>query len=354
MSKDDTTQISRPQNIHAKTPSISLDRLTSLFALGLSVIALLVSILEVQTVKSQQRTAVWPHLQISEAYSGDGFRLTITNKGVGPALVGQVGLLIDSAPVDDLDTLILQTLGPDDAFSYERYRSSNPSSGVIAANETVTLFAVDWDEASRRLIAEWTNRVDVSACYCSIYEDCWTTSLTTGATNATSKCEKPERVRNTAAVTLAATVTNIRPTTSINDFKALANTEWEGALRYTNYGDGAEVSIPIRVAFKQIETDSLAYDLVYPDEPDYNSLESLTVSDNGHLLNGHRLTDRKAREDGTIILSTEYSDKDDNRDADITLTYTISPTGFSIAKNVCFRDTGECLLRNTYALGDAA
>lgn len=166
----------------------NFDRLASVFAVALSIAAILVSVAEVYAVRAQQRAAVWPHLNISESYSEAGFRLRLTNKGVGPALMSDVRLIFDGAQVTDLDKLIIDTLGPEDAFSYDRYSVSNPSNSVVAAGETVTLFAVPWDPQTRKLISLWNGKIDVQTCYCSIHGECWSASLEDVRTPSTETC----------------------------------------------------------------------------------------------------------------------------------------------------------------------
>ncbi len=169
------------KKISAKETRPSFDRVASIFAVTLSLAAMLVSILEVATVRDQQRAAVWPYVQISSSYTDAGFALNLINKGVGPALMADVAITYDGVRVDDLDTLIADTLGPDDAFSYDVYSTSNPKSGVVAKGETVRLFGVPWEPRTQKLMTLWSDRVDVTACYCSINDDCWKTSLTSSS-----------------------------------------------------------------------------------------------------------------------------------------------------------------------------
>lgn len=154
------------------------DRMASVFAVTLSLAAIFVSVLEVATVRDQQRAAVWPYIQVSSSYTDAGFALNLVNKGVGPALMEDVSITLDGKRIDNLDAMIAETLGPDDAFSYDVYKTSNPQGGVVAKGEAIELFSVPWDPRTQKLMTLWSDRVDVTACYCSISEDCWETSLT--------------------------------------------------------------------------------------------------------------------------------------------------------------------------------
>ncbi|MEN7343816.1 MAG: hypothetical protein AAAFM81_12775 [Pseudomonadota bacterium] len=169
--------------------STNIDRLASTFAVALSIAALFISIIEVSSERAQQRASVWPHIQISESYSEAGFRVVLTNKGVGPALLGELTLLHDGQPVADIDQLIIDTIGAENAFSYDRYSMSNPGNSVVAPGESINLFGVGWDDSSRQLIRAWNGRIDIATCYCSIHEDCWQASLAEDTTSRIERCD---------------------------------------------------------------------------------------------------------------------------------------------------------------------
>lgn len=164
------------------------DRMASVFAVALSIAALLVSLVEVATVRAQQRATAWPYIQISTSYSDDGFRLELKNKGVGPALMSDVMLTSDGQPVENLDQFIADTVGETDAFSYDVYSTSNPSNGVVAAGETVTLFSVPWEPRTRKFVTALNGVLDVETCYCSIHRECWSTKLSADGTSPTNSC----------------------------------------------------------------------------------------------------------------------------------------------------------------------
>lgn len=165
------------------------DRIIAALALGLSIAALLVSLVEVSAVRSQQRATAWPYVEIVQSYSESGFNLYLMNKGVGPALMSDVEMIKDGQVVTDLDELILETLGPEDAFSYDLYRTSDPSNTVISAGESVSLFSVPWEPRTRKLVQLWGQSIDIRTCFCSIHKECWQTSLQKSNTERTRSCD---------------------------------------------------------------------------------------------------------------------------------------------------------------------
>lgn len=149
----------------------------SLIAIVISLSALGVSVFEVTSLKDQQKASVWPYLELTPTYSGAGFEVKLQNKGIGPALLGDVKLLHNGAhlaTIEELDALILQTLGPDRAFSYDTYRARDVSNAVLSPGEEVILFGVPWNADTRAFVEQTAVNFSAEGCFCSVYGDCWT------------------------------------------------------------------------------------------------------------------------------------------------------------------------------------
>lgn len=159
----------------------------SFVAIGLSLAALVVSVLEVQAVRDGERAQFWPYIDVRQSYSSAGFSIETSNKGVGPARIRHAALLLDGKPVVDLDAAIRATLA-DDAFSYEVYRTSKLAPGVMSADESLSFFAVPWEPRTRKLVDAWRNRIDAEICYCSVYNDCWTVRMSRSEPAPTPTC----------------------------------------------------------------------------------------------------------------------------------------------------------------------
>ncbi len=183
--EDDET-LDHPEASDSKRFRITL---VSGAALALSVAALLVSVLEVSAIRSEQRVQVWPYVQLDMRYNADGYAIVATNKGIGPARVRTMQIALDGEVFDDLDRLIVASIGAENAFSYELYRTSNPARSVMSADERITLFAVPWEERTRRLAEVWTDRASVELCYCSVYDECWESRLDGGEPAAVERCD---------------------------------------------------------------------------------------------------------------------------------------------------------------------
>ncbi len=185
-------QIGRPNTPteidRAQSKSINVNRMASFGAVLISLMALGVSVLEVNALKAQQKAMIWPFISIKNSYSNDGFELILENKGVGPAVINRVNISYKGVSYQDLDALIETTVGEEAAFSYDVYSGSNPTGSVMAAREVVTLFSVPWEPRTERLLEAWDNAVVVSACYCSIQEDCWISQLDQNMSQKVASC----------------------------------------------------------------------------------------------------------------------------------------------------------------------
>lgn len=162
----------------------------SIVAVVLSVAALLTSIIEVNFVRQELRSEAWPYISLHRAYSSEGYTIKLENKGVGPARLREVKLYYDNTEVTDLDQTIIDIVGEENAFSYDVYGANNPAPGVISSGEAVYLFSVPWERRTRMLVERMDRKISVTACYCSIYDDCWMASLNNGDPEEISSCPK--------------------------------------------------------------------------------------------------------------------------------------------------------------------
>jgi hypothetical protein len=146
----------------------------SVVGVFIAVLALYAALTESAAVRQQTSAAVWPFVQITTADfdSGDraGFALSVTNAGVGPALVHSMRVVIDGEPMHDWAHVVARLGGtPDDQV--ERNSVSNR---VLSPGQKVDLIATTSPALARAFHAVVGNPENsVSLCYCSIFDDCW-------------------------------------------------------------------------------------------------------------------------------------------------------------------------------------
>ncbi|MEM1093992.1 MAG: hypothetical protein AAGJ10_05275 [Bacteroidota bacterium] len=156
--------------------------LIALSAIVLSLCGLFISVYEANLIRQSQQAAVWPYVEVS-ATLGQRVELRVQNVGVGPARIEAASVTKDGEPVADWRTLV-GSVGGASADSISGGYASQISNRVLPAGESETIFRLRGEEslANRELVrglrtALFKGEVDVSVCYCSVYDACWTASL---------------------------------------------------------------------------------------------------------------------------------------------------------------------------------
>ncbi len=140
------------------------------------------------------------------------------------------------------------------------------------------------------------------------------------------------------------------PNANIEDFAALEGDDWSGELEYLNYNSDERSAIPTRLTVQAPRGSSIRYGVIYPGEEDANARDRLRVSRDGTQINGFAIVRRFQDAERGLVLVTEGSGRDNNRSADIRLTYEIAADRFVMRKDVRF-DGGDWIHRNSYRLG---
>src|SRR5690242_20388402 len=114
--------------------------LAAIVASLIGLMALLVSGYTAYVQRQQVRAQVWPYLMIG--YADNDHARIVFNKGVGPALVRSVEVLVDDKPQPDW-AHVMSALGVSDKISYQQSTLAN---NVLSANEKLDILVVA-DEA---------------------------------------------------------------------------------------------------------------------------------------------------------------------------------------------------------------
>lgn len=150
------------------------------------IIALYAALNEADAVRKQQQAAVWPYVDVSVTNDNSSDNLftevSISNKGIGPARVKAIDVLLDNEPTASWWDLIGKSteLGEEDLL----LSNTDASGRVMAAGESLMLVRIDKtaladDEAGALEVLDQfrsvltQGRVRMSICYCSVFDDCW-------------------------------------------------------------------------------------------------------------------------------------------------------------------------------------
>lgn len=159
-------QNDRPESAAAAgRRSIRWDALAAVIASLVGLLALVVAGYTAHIQRQQVRAEVWPYL-LGAVSSGDHALIWI-NKGVGPAIIRNVEVMVDGKPQADWTGMFhaLHVQPPP-------FHQSTLNFNVISPGERV-----DWlqfqDPADYDRFRQIQSRVHVKVCYCSTLGDCW-------------------------------------------------------------------------------------------------------------------------------------------------------------------------------------
>lgn len=116
--------------------------------------------------------------------------LSLTNNGVGPAILGPIEIRYNGKPITTPLDLLRKCCTESEPRGL-RF-STSPSTGIaVRPGETVEFVSLPRTPASE---AVWQSlnkerwKLKVRACYCSIYNDCWITEGMQGLPRPVNKC----------------------------------------------------------------------------------------------------------------------------------------------------------------------
>ena len=177
---------------------IQPEMMVAVSAVFIGVCALVVSLYETTLMREEQRSAVLPLLELSRSYytkSGDETRanlrlsLQANNVGIGPARIHDFVVTVDGKPYTTWQSAFGALLGSDTPISYGQ---STINGRTIPPDRSVKMFDLSTAELVDPIIAEF-ERLDFEACFCSVFDECWTTSYSSfGAAEPVAECKLGE------------------------------------------------------------------------------------------------------------------------------------------------------------------
>ncbi len=143
-------------------------------------------------------------------------------------------------------------------------------------------------------------------------------------------------------------------TVQTKDFSKLKGF-WTGSLTYLDYSTGQPYIMPADVSIKQIgNTNQFVFSNSYPDEPQANSIDTLTISNDGTTINGEKIVSISKEKKSTIV-TTEVAGTDGNEDAKATIrhVYYLSKKQYKVIKEVQFAGQSNWIKRHEYSYSKA-
>jgi hypothetical protein len=138
-----------------------------------------VMIRQAEIMQSQQHASVWPYLEtltttvVSDDKPDEAY-YELENKGIGPAIVKQVTIKVDGVVMKNNNELFDSMIGKIDTLSVSTTAVKNR---VIAAGEKIRVFHIVGDDLVKRFATAFQKKkFEYIICYCSVYNDCWTSN----------------------------------------------------------------------------------------------------------------------------------------------------------------------------------
>lgn len=160
----------------------------ALLAILISLVGTGVSIFETKLLREQQElmveekaASVWPYVDMivsggGDAY-GDYFFVGVENKGIGPALIGEISFIVGGEPFTEerLPEGVAKHY-PGISMKARNIAFKPFIKSVLSPEEdgTVVNFLAEIDTTKYRKHLPLDSLITVELCYCSVYGDCWT------------------------------------------------------------------------------------------------------------------------------------------------------------------------------------
>lgn len=154
----------------------SIQTILSVAAVFTGAIALYAALTESHAVRKQTAASVWPYVQtvINDTNTSESayIKISLDNVGVGPAKMQGVLLNYKGEFMRDWDSFIRKF--DDQAALGVTYGKSDVYDRVLAPDESLVIFQTSDRELAQRLQATiYQGELELSYCYCSIFDDCW-------------------------------------------------------------------------------------------------------------------------------------------------------------------------------------
>ena len=159
---------------------LTSEMIVAISAVIVGVCALGVSLYETSLMREEQRASVIPMLELSRSvyFNRDGtddsntrLHLQVENVGIGPARVQDFRVYVDGEPQLTWRATMQALLGRQADI---RLGQSTINGRTIPPERLVTIFELNSLEYAVEL-ADTFSRLEFEACFCSIFDECWTT-----------------------------------------------------------------------------------------------------------------------------------------------------------------------------------
>jgi hypothetical protein len=152
-----------------------LDFFIAIAALLVSALSALMLYYQTRVVADQYAATIWPYISVESTLSATDDRITVTNDGLGPALIKSAQLVYDGKPLASWnDYLADMTRGIKhrEGIRATASLSSIGPASTIRPGDSKQLFDFSYNSAALEH-AVLAHSVVLKFCYCSLNNSCW-------------------------------------------------------------------------------------------------------------------------------------------------------------------------------------
>ncbi|HZV76566.1 MAG TPA: hypothetical protein VFF63_02265 [Candidatus Babeliales bacterium] len=154
-----------------------LDFVIAFFALVISTVAALASVYQTRVISQQLSATVWPYLNFDNTFGPQSVTLSLTNYGLGPALVRSADMTLNGKHVGSWDDVIgayLQLARRMHVKGRTQISDANlDASVVLSAGVSRRLLDVRTSATTIRAVRAIAREISLRVCYCSLLGQCW-------------------------------------------------------------------------------------------------------------------------------------------------------------------------------------
>ena len=202
-----------------KTGHRWIDMVVALLALFMSVLSIFVAQHTSETMERLVHANSWPFVQLGSGNANDDRQpeliFGMSNVGTGPARIHSFDVLVDGEPISRARNMTYDIIeaccsgefraavarSNGDQLAAVGYDLTSPASQIfLASNEEVSPMRWARSETNEQLwravdMARQTGRIQMRACYCSVFDECWIAQTNVFPPTPVASCEPGAPVR---------------------------------------------------------------------------------------------------------------------------------------------------------------
>jgi hypothetical protein len=170
-------------------------------AIVISIVSLFLALEDGQAMKRLVQSNSWPFVQ--PAYSTlarDGsvhFRMSLNNKGVGPAKVETLEVFLNGKAISRPRELLAAMIGPEGLNQAHQLSTSDIVGSVLSSRESIDFLDTrpeTFTPEQNATLRELASHVHTRVCYCSVFDECWVQGGPHGGAKPlqVDRCEMPK------------------------------------------------------------------------------------------------------------------------------------------------------------------